>query len=88
MVLRVEFDGLGEQADGGIVILGLEGFVSLIFEFVCLRNLISDPPSKGPGGQRGVRLTWLSNRKVILGIETPVLISLPGIGGIFENLRM
>lgn len=44
MVLRVEFDGFGKQADGGIVILGLEGFVSLIFEFVCLRNLISDPP--------------------------------------------
>ena len=45
MILRVEFNSLGEQSDGGIVILGLEGFVSLILEFVGLRNLISDPPS-------------------------------------------
>jgi len=45
VVLRVEFDGFGEQGDGGFVIFGLEGFVSLIFEFVGLRYLISDPPS-------------------------------------------
>ena len=45
MVLRVEFDSLGEQVDGRIVILGLEGFVSLVFKFVGLSNLISFPVS-------------------------------------------
>jgi len=41
VVLRVEFDGIGEKGDGGIVVLSLEGFVSLVFEFVDLCNLIS-----------------------------------------------
>ena len=53
MILGVEFDGLGEQTDGGIIVLGLEGLVSLIFKLVGLRNLISDPRFTRPGGTAG-----------------------------------
>lgn len=36
MILWVKFDGLCEQVDSCIVVFSLEGFVSLILEFVGL----------------------------------------------------
>jgi len=53
VVLRVEFDGLGKQGDGGVVILSLKGFVSLVFEFVDLCVILSViPPRRVLRGQR------------------------------------
>lgn len=34
MIAPVELDGFGEEVDGGVVVFGLEGLVSLIFELV------------------------------------------------------
>jgi hypothetical protein len=53
MVLRVECNGLGEQVDGSVVVLALEGFVSLILELVCLCDLISTDRSTIFKGRRG-----------------------------------
>ena len=76
MVLRVELDSLCEQVDGGIVVFGLEGFVSLILELCGLRNLISVAvPARC---NKSIRLTWFWDGKAGFRSAKPRLfISLP-----------
>ena len=76
MILWVELDSLCEQVDGGIVVFGLEGFVSLILELGGLRNLISVAVSAR--FNRSVRLTWFWDGKAGFRSAKPRLfISLP-----------
>lgn len=79
-------DGLREQVDGHIVILGLEGFVSLSLEFVSLHKSYQYRRlHEIKGGDKRVRLTWFRNEEAILrNRKARLLISLPKSDG--ENL--